>query len=105
VYNIFRVFIKSITVFTSPRLTLTDQEFEKWMKRRKRMNETPYGGKLKFCLPGGTQVTVHLKDKTKIRARKRWSQVLQNKITIRLHTSINFLEVNSSVLSAEIVVF
>lgn len=36
---------------------------------------TPYGGQLVWILPGETRLTVHLKDKNKIRHRKRWSQV------------------------------
>ena len=38
--------------------------------------ETPYGGQLIFKLPGGSQLIIHLKDKTKIRHKKRWSQVM-----------------------------
>ncbi|XP_076379793.1 chitin synthase chs-2 isoform X2 [Megalopta genalis] len=37
---------------------------------------TPYGGQLIWTLPGKTYLTVHLKDKNKIRHRKRWSQVM-----------------------------
>ncbi|XP_071100719.1 chitin synthase chs-2-like [Haliotis cracherodii] len=39
---------------------------------------TPYGGKLAWTLPGvrETALTAHLKDKTKIRNKKRWSQVM-----------------------------
>ncbi|CAL7946040.1 unnamed protein product [Xylocopa violacea] len=37
---------------------------------------TPYGGQLIWNLPGMTRLTVHLKDKNKIRHRKRWSQVM-----------------------------
>jgi chitin synthase len=37
---------------------------------------TPYGGKLEWTLPGKTKVIAHLKDKAKIRHRKRWSQVM-----------------------------
>jgi len=36
---------------------------------------TPYGGRLVWTLPGKTNLVVHLKDKNKIRHRKRWSQV------------------------------
>lgn len=36
---------------------------------------TPYGGRLAWTLPGRNRLTVHLKDKNKIRPRKRWSQV------------------------------
>ncbi|XP_011874477.1 PREDICTED: uncharacterized protein LOC105565685 isoform X2 [Vollenhovia emeryi] len=37
---------------------------------------TPYGGRLVWTLPGETKLFVHLKDKNKIRYRKRWSQVM-----------------------------
>ncbi|KYM77515.1 Chitin synthase 3 [Atta colombica] len=37
---------------------------------------TPYGGRLVWTLPGKTNLIVHLKDKNKIRHRKRWSQVM-----------------------------
>ena len=37
--------------------------------------DTPYGGRLEWTLPGGNPLIVHLKDKTKIRHKKRWSQV------------------------------
>jgi len=36
---------------------------------------TPYGGKLIWTLPGKTKLIAHLKDKEKIRHKKRWSQV------------------------------
>ena len=37
---------------------------------------TPYGGRLEWTMPGGNKLTAHLKDKIKIRHRKRWSQVM-----------------------------
>ncbi|XP_034230764.1 chitin synthase chs-2 isoform X3 [Thrips palmi] len=37
---------------------------------------TPYGGRLEWILPGKTKMIAHLKDKSKIRHRKRWSQVM-----------------------------
>jgi chitin synthase len=37
---------------------------------------TPYGGRLVWKLPGRTQLVCHLKDKDKIRHKKRWSQVM-----------------------------
>ena len=37
--------------------------------------ETPYGGRLKYQLPGGNPLVVHLKNKYLIRHKKRWSQV------------------------------
>jgi len=37
---------------------------------------TPYGGRLVYVLPGKTKLFVHLKDKSKIRHKKRWSQCM-----------------------------
>ncbi|XP_014204894.1 uncharacterized protein LOC106636864 [Copidosoma floridanum] len=37
---------------------------------------TPYGGRLVWTLPDKTPLYVHLKDKNRIRTRKRWSQVM-----------------------------
>lgn len=38
--------------------------------------KTPYGGRLHWTLPGQTNLFVHLKNKKKIKAKKRWSQVM-----------------------------
>lgn len=37
---------------------------------------TPYGIQLKWKLPGGMEFTIHLKDNTKVKNKKRWSQVM-----------------------------
>ncbi|KAK7111424.1 hypothetical protein V1264_011059 [Littorina saxatilis] len=37
---------------------------------------TPYGGRLEWTLPGQNKLAVHLKDKTRVRHKKRWSQVM-----------------------------
>ena len=37
---------------------------------------TPYGGRLIWTLPGDTKIICHLKDKEKIRHKKRWSQCM-----------------------------
>ncbi|RXN07789.1 hypothetical protein ROHU_032153 [Labeo rohita] len=37
---------------------------------------TPYGGRLEYTLPKGNLMMVHLKDKTLIRHKKRWSQIM-----------------------------
>ena len=36
---------------------------------------TPYGGRLVWTMPGGNKLVAHLKDNSKIRNKKRWSQV------------------------------
>uniref|UniRef100_A0A8C2WT54 chitin synthase n=1 Tax=Cyclopterus lumpus TaxID=8103 RepID=A0A8C2WT54_CYCLU len=38
--------------------------------------ETPYGGRLMFVMPDGNMLYVHLKDKTLIKNKKRWSQIM-----------------------------
>lgn len=38
---------------------------------------TPYEGRLTLIMPGHTHMVVHLKDKNKMRHRKRWSQVCE----------------------------
>jgi len=50
------------------------QEFVK-LKPPKKI-PTPYGGRLEYTLPGLTKLIVHIKDKSKIRHKKRWSQVM-----------------------------
>ncbi|CAL4061130.1 unnamed protein product, partial [Meganyctiphanes norvegica] len=37
---------------------------------------TPYGGRLVWTLPGKTKIVCHLKDKSRIRHKKRWSQCM-----------------------------
>ncbi|XP_064608019.1 chitin synthase chs-2-like isoform X3 [Liolophura sinensis] len=37
---------------------------------------TPYGGRLMWTLPGGNHLFAHIKDRNKIRHKKRWSQVM-----------------------------
>ncbi|XP_052090867.1 uncharacterized protein LOC127727790 [Mytilus californianus] len=44
--------------------------------RKPRIIPSPYGAQLVFLLPGNNLMYVHLKDKNKIRHRKRWSQVM-----------------------------
>ena len=59
-------------------------EGSKWYKRLwddqknglPEMYPTPYGGRLIWTLPGKTQIICHLKDKNKIRHKKRWSQCM-----------------------------
>ena len=43
---------------------------------------TPYGGRLTWVLPGGNFLIAHIKDKTKIRHKKRWSQVIKDSICL-----------------------
>lgn len=36
---------------------------------------TPYGGRLEYTMPCENKLYVHLKNKDKVRHKKRWSQV------------------------------
>lgn len=38
--------------------------------------ETPYGGRLMLVMPEGNMLYVHMKDKKRIRNKKRWSQIM-----------------------------
>ncbi|CAN8004853.1 unnamed protein product, partial [Ixodes hexagonus] len=38
--------------------------------------DTPYGGRIEWTMPGRNNLVAHLKDKTKVRHKKRWSQVM-----------------------------
>uniref|UniRef100_A0A8C4Q0L8 chitin synthase n=1 Tax=Eptatretus burgeri TaxID=7764 RepID=A0A8C4Q0L8_EPTBU len=46
------------------------------MKQRMRRFITPYGMQIIFNLPFGCELFLHLKDKTLVRRKKRWSQVM-----------------------------
>ncbi|KAG5866370.1 hypothetical protein JTB14_021883 [Gonioctena quinquepunctata] len=56
---------------------------------------TPYGGRLVWTLPGKTRMIAHLKDKAKIRAKKRWSQVMY------MYYLLGFRIMDNDKLSAE----
>lgn len=49
----------------------------------------PYGGRLEWRLPGENKLIAHLKDKSKIRHRKRWSQVIPL-YNVHLYTCIMY---------------
>ena len=59
-----------------------DEQGKRWYGQRKMKvpyptkYPTPYGGRLVWTLPGGTKIICHLKDKNKIRHKKRWSQCM-----------------------------
>ncbi|CAG2196444.1 CHS1 [Mytilus edulis] len=52
---------------------------------------TPYGGRLVWTFPGENKLVVHLKDKEKIRHKKRWSQIMY------LYYLIGYKLVNSEI--------
>lgn len=67
--------------FVKLLMTIMDEAasgvYEKHMKIKPPFKvPTPYGGQLIFTMPGENFLFIHMKDKNKIRHRKRWSQVM-----------------------------
>ena len=62
---------------------------------------TPYGGRLEWTLPGSTKMTVHLKDKNKIRNKKRWSQVMYIDYLMRYEIGNHFDLENTYLLTLD----
>lgn len=71
--NVVNRFVKLLVATIDEAASLV-HETEIHVKPPKK-NPTPYGGRLVWTLPGKTKMIAHLKDKSKIRHRKRWSQV------------------------------
>ncbi|CAC5381736.1 CHS1 [Mytilus coruscus] len=68
---------KFVREFTDVMQEAANAIHKKHIKLRKpRIISSPYGAQLVFLLPGNNLMYVHLKDKNKIRHRKRWSQVM-----------------------------
>ncbi|KAG8224960.1 hypothetical protein J437_LFUL005668 [Ladona fulva] len=69
--NVFvKIFVDTISLAAS-------EVHEQVVKLRPPLKcSTPYGGRLVWTLPGKNKMIVHLKDKTKIKIRKRWSLVM-----------------------------
>ncbi|XP_069792242.1 chitin synthase chs-2-like [Narcine bancroftii] len=65
---IYRIFSHDKHIFND------EQEDED--KVNQTITETPYGGRISYTLPYGNIIHVHLKDKQKIRHKKRWSQIM-----------------------------
>jgi hypothetical protein len=70
---VVNMFVKDLMV-TIDKAATEVHSTEYQMKPPKKF-PTPYGGRLVWTLPGKTKMIVHLKDKDKIRHKKRWSQV------------------------------
>ncbi|XP_076622965.1 chitin synthase chs-2 [Colletes latitarsis] len=62
---------------------------------------TPYGGQLVWTLPGKTRLIVHLKDKNKIRHRKRWSQVMYMYYLLGYRLMSSSMDIEHKELTAE----
>ncbi|CAI4227873.1 unnamed protein product [Auanema sp. JU1783] len=66
----FELFFKTLNEMTG------EKEDENGRMASRVLVNTPYGGRVVIKLPAGTLLFVHLKDKTQIRHKKRWSQVM-----------------------------
>ncbi|XP_053568219.1 chitin synthase chs-2-like [Bombina bombina] len=64
--EVYRVFTYNKEVFSKANISNVEQK----------IMVTPYGGRLCYRLPHRNLLFVHLKDKQKIRHRKRWSQIM-----------------------------
>lgn len=68
--------------FVRDLVAMVDEQGKKWYGSRNMKvphptrYPTPYGGRLVWILPGATKIICHLKDKNKIRHKKRWSQCM-----------------------------
>eukprot|EP00121_Abeoforma_whisleri_P009127 Awhi_evm2s8385 len=56
---------------------------------------TPYGYQLMITLPHGMKIYVHLKDKAKIRNKKRWSQIMYMFYILRFRVITMGLDINN----------
>ncbi|KAK3091198.1 hypothetical protein FSP39_017898 [Pinctada imbricata] len=63
--------------------------YEKGVSLEARKYHTPYGGRLEWTLPGQNKLIAHLKDKDKIRHKKRWSQAM-NTYVLALDGDVDF---------------
>ena len=61
-------------------INTVDDYGKKWYSKDKMKPpekiSTPYGGRLTWTLPNKSKIICHLKDKEKIRHKKRWSQIM-----------------------------
>ncbi|XP_061180822.1 chitin synthase chs-2-like [Saccostrea echinata] len=56
---------------------------------------TVYGAQIVYKMPGGNLMFIHLKDKTKIRNKKRWSQVMYMYYLLAYRLSIETIEMQT----------
>lgn len=62
---------------------------------------TPYGGRLEWTMPGQNKLVAHLKDKIKIRHRKRWSQCMYMYYLLGHRLMEQNIDVNRKAVMAE----
>ncbi|CAC5394646.1 CHS1 [Mytilus coruscus] len=69
-------YVKRLVECMEEASTSISEDIMHWNNKRLTKRTTPYGGRLEWSMPFGTKMTIHLKDKNKIRPRKRWSQIM-----------------------------
>ncbi|XP_057376079.1 chitin synthase chs-2-like [Daphnia carinata] len=76
-----------VNQFVNEFIAMVDKVNSQWTNstspQSPTVSVTPYGGRLVWVLPANTKMAVHLKDRTKIRVKKRWSQVMYIDYLIR----------------------
>ncbi|XP_059504833.1 chitin synthase chs-1-like [Stegostoma tigrinum] len=75
VKNLIHIMEDIYRIFSREKQTLKDEQ-EDDDRVKQTIMETPYGGRITYTLPYGNILYVHLKDKQKIRHKKRWSQIM-----------------------------
>jgi hypothetical protein len=83
---VVNMFVKDLMV-TIDKAASDVHSTEYQMKPPKKF-PTPYGGRLVWTLPGKTKMIAHLKDKDKIRHKKRWSQVSEFLLLLSFYSFI-----------------
>ena len=73
--------LQHVNEYVTQLVDLVDEAGSLHYKKKMRVKPpvkipTPYGGRLIWTLPGKTKIVAHLKDKSKIRNKKRWSQCM-----------------------------
>jgi chitin synthase len=93
---------REVNQFVRGLVSTMDAQGKKWFGSRKMKvpfpvkYPAPYGGRLVWTLPGSTRVVCHIKDKDKIRHKKRWSQIMY------MYYFLGYrLEANSSLTQAQ----
>ncbi|XP_013417859.1 uncharacterized protein LOC106178970 [Lingula anatina] len=64
-----------VTEFATQMISLLHSKMEVSLHQGNELL-TPYGLQLNWVLPGGMPFFIHLKDSTKVKSKKRWSQVM-----------------------------
>ncbi|XP_039594025.1 chitin synthase chs-2-like [Polypterus senegalus] len=71
--NLVEVIQEVYRIFMEEENSIFSEDYE---MQRQKMVKTPYGGRLCYSLPKGNGLYVHFKDTSKIRQKKRWSQIM-----------------------------